>query len=539
MIVLGLHGGVTIGQHEAGAALCVNGQIVAACEEERFVRIKDARGLLSKWSIIACLRETGIKWEAIDLIVTPGITYGDVIPRLSKYLKHLFGFCPRIEPIHHQVAHLNAAFYGSGFNNSLIASLDATGDGACGMLGVGDRENGITVFKEIPSNNSLGFFYTLMTYYLGFEDGDEYKVMGLAPYGENCIDLTKVLETSKKDWRFDTRFMRNDPPIKSPFEPTYSDFLKTLLGRSNRTIDEKISKYHMDVAASTQSIFESAVIGFLGGAVSNQKAKTNLCFAGGTALNCVANRRLLQSGLFEEVYISPVASDRGLAIGCAYYGAVELGDKPWPLNHYYLGSSYSDDVIESELKGNSIPYLFTQDPSAVAADYIQDGKIVGWYQGRSEIGARALGNRSILARADDPGMKDRVNARIKYRESFRPFAPTALFEEADRWFDTGGADFPSMSVTVDVKDEMKERLGAITHVDGTARLQTLRSSQNEVFYSLIQNMQQGTGVPVVLNTSFNLKGQPIIESPRDAIMTFFGCGLDVLILGNYVVKKSG
>ena len=221
MIVLGLHGGVTMGQHEPAAALSVNGKIVALCEEERYLRIKSCYGYLPHRAITACLAIAGIKFEDVDLVVTPGATYDNFDERWRDYLRHTFGSCPRLERVHHQHAHLAAAFYGSGQDSALCLSLDASGDGAAGMLAHATKKDGIKVFRELPKKNSLGYFYTLMTYYLGFQDGDEYKVMGLAPYGKPNIDLSRILKTTSDGWSFDWSFVRDNPAPRSPFEPLY------------------------------------------------------------------------------------------------------------------------------------------------------------------------------------------------------------------------------------------------------------------------------------------------------------------------------
>jgi carbamoyltransferase len=537
MIVLGLHGGVTIGQHEPGAALIVDGRIVAACEEERYLRIKSAYGYLPYHSIRACLRMANIRWEDIDLVVTPGSTYGDFEARIRDYLRHSFGSCPRLERVHHQMAHLATTFYGSGLEESLVLSLDATGDGACAMMAHATRDGGIRVIEELPTNRSLGFFYTLMTYYLGFADGDEYKVMGLAAYGSPDIDLERIIRPVPGGWDFDWSFVRPDPFPRSPFEPSYAAKVADALGWPNRTPGGPMPQFYKDVARSTQAVFEECLLSLVRGLKERAPPSRNLCFAGGTALNCSGNRRLLYSDEFDHIYVPPAASDRGLAIGCAYLGAVMLGDRPWRLASPYLGSSYSDDEIRAELTANGIPFEETDDPAGAGARLLAEGRIVGWYQGRSEAGARALGNRSIIARCDSAAMRDTVNARIKYREEFRPFAPSVLSEEAGTLFDTRGRDMPYMCFTVDVDHAARDQISAVVHVDGTARVQTVRSSDNEIYYDLIARYRDLTGTPAIMNTSFNLKGQPIVETPRDAVMTFFGCGLDALVLGGFVVRK--
>ncbi|HLW47006.1 MAG TPA: carbamoyltransferase C-terminal domain-containing protein [bacterium] len=538
MIVLGLHGGVTVGQHEPAAALAVNGRIIAACEEERYLRNKSAYGYLPYYSIRACLKIANIDFRAIDLVVTPGASYPRFDEVWRDYLRHNFGSSPRIERVHHHMAHLASAFYGSGHREALCLSLDATGDGDCAMLAHATRGDGITVLEEIPTERSLGYFYTLMTYYLGFVDGDEYKVMGLAPYGRPSVDLSPIIRPAPHGWEFDWSFVRADPPVKSPFEPLYAAKLAEVLGVPNRRPEEPITDFHRDVASSTQAVTEDCVLRLAEHLRGYAPSTRHLCYAGGLALNCSANRRLLYADMFDHIYVSPVSSDRGLALGCAYLGAVMLGDSPWPLLHAYLGSCYSDADIRHELEANGCRFEELEDPAATGACLLADGKILGWFQGRSEAGARALGNRSIVASCASQAMRDRVNARIKFREEFRPFAPSLLQEAAGDWFAVNGRpDFPYMTFTLDAIPERAPTIAAVVHVDGTARVQTVRSSDNEIYYEMIRRYANETGVPVILNTSFNLKGQPIIESPRDALMTFYGCGLDALVIGNFLVHK--
>ncbi|MCA9471190.1 MAG: hypothetical protein MRJ96_11660 [Nitrospirales bacterium] len=538
MIVLGLHGGVTIGQHEPSAALAVNGKIVALCEEERYLRIKSCYGYLPHRAIKKCLEQANIKWEDIDLIVTPGVTYDDFASRWRDYLRHMFGSCPRLELIHHQEAHVAAAFYASGLDEAVCLSLDAAGDGACGIFAHASKKDGIKVLQTLPTKTSLGFFYTLMTYYLGFEEGDEYKVMGLAPYGRPTVDLSKVLHPVPGGWEFDWSFVRSEPTPKSPFEPLYSKHLVDLLGRANRRPDEPVDDFHRNVARSAQWVMEECLVSTISELRRQVPDVRHLCFAGGVALNCSANHRLLKESQFETIYVPPVASDRGLAMGCAYSGAVMLGDSPWQLWDPYLGSSYSNDLIRNELEANGCKYEEIDDPTEVGAELLAQGNILGWYQGRSECGARALGNRSIISNCGSTEIRDLVNARIKYREEFRPFAPSVLQEHVSTWFETHGyEDFPYMTFTLDANQEKAANIAAVVHVDGTARVQTVRSSNNEIYHQLIQRYSQQSNVPVILNTSFNLKGQPIVESPRDALMTFYGCGLDALVMNNFVVRK--
>lgn len=537
MIVLGLHGGVTLGQHEPGAAISINGRIVAACEEERYLRVKSAYGHLPLYSINACFRIAGITMNDVDLIVIPGDTYVDFQQRISIYIQHMFGTCPKIERIHHQLAHISAAFYGSGFESASCVSLDATGDGASGMIAHASLDEGIKTFEIRPTNESIGFFYTLMTYYLGFGDGDEYKVMGLAPYGKPSVDLSKLIKPTEMGWDFDWSFVRDNPPVRSPFEPLYAEKIEKVIGQPRRLPGAEMTSFYEDVAHSVQSMTERCILSLMKYVKAQNPGEPNLVYGGGVALNCKANSEILKSNLFKNVYVPPASSDRGLALGCAYYGATMLGDRPWPLVSAYTGEEYSDASIAEELSANGIPYQTVSDPSEAAADLIAQGKVIGWHQYRSEAGARALGARSILAACTDSEMKSRVNARVKYREEFRPFAPATTTEAAANYFETDGQDFPYMCFTVPAAPGAEDIVPSVIHVDGTCRLQTVRSSDNELYYQVIKRYGEMTGIPVIMNTSFNLKGQPIVETPRDALMTFFGCGIDALVIGNFVVVK--
>ena len=517
-VVLGFHGGTRLNQHEPSACLMVDGRIVALCEEERYNRQKGSYGLLPEKSIRACLKIGKISWGDIDLVVSPGATYGpEHRTRMVAWMEHSFGPVKRYERVHHHDAHCAAALYGSGFDpgTTRAVSLDSSGDGISGR---------VWNVEDISKENSLGAFYTAITHWLGFADGDEYKVMGLAPFGKPNIDLGAVLRVYGGGWELAPGYIRTD--TESPFEPCYTQKLVDLLGPPRRGV---VTQYHMDVAHSAQAMLETALMRLFSGVPFGY----GLALAGGVALNCAANGKLFQYGAAERIYVSPVASDRGLSLGCAYLGA--KGDKPDYLKMPYLGQEYTQDEIRRELDANGCSYGPIANPPAVAANYIKQGKIIGWFQGRSEAGARALGNRSVLASCEHPGMKDRVNATIKYRDRFRPFAPAVLAEEAENYFHTAGREFPTMSFAL--KNTKPGTLAETTHVDGTCRVQTVRHIDNPLFHDLILECAARGEPPAVLNTSFNLNGQPIVESPRDALMTFYGSGMDALFIGDFLVKK--
>lgn len=542
MIVLGIHGGFTINQHEPSVALVIDGEVVAVCEEERYNRNKSSYGLMPLYSLRACLDIGKVTAKDIDLVVVTGATYDFQAQRVGHYLKHNFGIEAKVDCAHHQQAHLACAYYASGVSDAMCLSLDATGDASSGFVAYasGKTASGEDPFikhLDLPTANSLGFFYTLLTHYLGFQDGDEYKVMGLAPYGTPNIDLSQILEIEENGWMLNRSFFRSEPPCKSPFEPMYSTKLETLLGQPNRTIFEPLSEFHQNLAASTQKHFEQALLNLVTHWHKQLPHTDTLCFAGGVAMNCVANEVIRQSGLFKNIFIPPMSSDRGLSLGCAYLGAQRCGDAPRPIKNAYLGSSYDNDHILKELESNSIACRQISDPSATAATLLSENKIIGWFQGASEAGARALGNRSILASPKTLAMRDEVNKRIKFREKFRPFAPAVLAERADDYFKLNSHSSPWMCFACEAQPQAVEQLKAVVHVDNTSRVQTVSQQDNPMFYEVIKNFGKLTDTPVVLNTSFNLKGQPIIETPRDALMTFFGCGLDALFLGDFLVEK--
>ena len=537
MIVLGVHCGLTIHQHEVGAALAIDGKILAACEEERFLREKSAYGRLPSHSIKKVIEIAGINFRDIDLIVSSGKTYSDYDVHLKRYFQHLYGSCPKILLQHHQKCHIALAFYASGYEEATCLSLDALGDRKSGLIAHASLKEGIKEIEYIERENSLGIFFTMMTYYLGFTDGDEYKLMGLAPYGQDNIDLSKIIKYTKNGWSFNSDFIQNNPRTMSPFQPFYSKDLEKILNKSNRKPGSKMESFYKDVAASTQSITSKCIQTIAEYSKKLCKNSENFCFAGGVALNCSAAQDIFYSNLFKNIYIPPCPSDRGLAVGCAYLGAIECGDKPKKIETPFLGAEYSNNEILKELKSNGCKYKKVSDPASEAAKLLDSGKVIGWYQGRSEIGARALGHRSILADPRLAGMKLKINKKIKYREEFRPFAPAVLSEHAAEYFNIKDKKIPYMNITVNAKKNKINLIPATVHIDGTSRVQTVSMDENKNFYKLIAAFKKKSGIPVVLNTSFNLKGQPIVETPRDAIMTFYGCGLDSLIIGKYLIKK--
>lgn len=536
MIILGIHGGVTVNQHDAAAALLQDGKLVCCIEEERLFRVKSATGLLPIESIAACLKVAGIKLQDVDLLALPGETYEDIIPRTAEWLIHHFGYAPKLVTINHQTAHLASAFYHSGYKRAMCLSYDAYGDGISSALAIADRQSGIKVIETRPASNSLGVFYATMTSFLGFKPGeDEYKVMGLAPYGKPNVDLSFFCRATQRGYESDPSYFRSRRSA-TPYEPFYSSKLVEEIGTPRRK-DEPINDRHRDIAASTQAALEESAVSLVC-YLHKLTGENNLCLAGGIALNCSTNRLLAKLPFLDDFFVQPASSDRGLALGCALYAAAQNGETIHPINHVFHGPAYSDNEIKKALDLTGMTARQLQDPSDTAAQLLTQGKIVAWYQGRSEFGPRALGHRSILA---DPGlshMKDEINARIKFREEFRPFAPSVLEECYANIYDLK-APSPYMTIACDVKEGWGERLPATTHVNNTARVQTVSYKTDALYHDLIKNFYKMTGRPAVLNTSFNIKGQPIVETPLDAISTFAGTGIDALIIGTYLLQKQG
>jgi carbamoyltransferase len=536
MNILGIHGGFTHNQHDPAAALIVDGVLIACVEEERLYRIKNPRGHLPLESIRAVLHEGALNIQDIDLIVHPGETYDGAPLRIATYLKHHFGHAPKIQMINHQLAHLASAFFHSGYEESMCLSYDAVGDRVSAALAIASKDGGIKILKTLDFESSIGVFYATMTSYLGFQQlEDEYKVMGLAPYGSVVDDLSPIMAPTNDGLYLDLSYVTEHVSIATPFEPFYSDKLVKLLGEP-RHKGEPITQRHRDIAAATQQTMETCALSLIKQLHAMTKGE-NLCLAGGVALNCSANNQVNKLPFLKNFFVQPAASDRGLALGCALQAAYENGNYPEKLDHVFYGPNQSIDKIKKaiELTGSKVTEVV--DPAETAAELIAEGKIVGWYQGRSEFGPRALGHRSILANPVVADMKDQINARVKFREEFRPFAPSVLEESAKDIFCMNTAS-PYMTIAFDVQENWKNKLPSVTHINGTARVQTVNAVVDPLYHRLITETEKRTDAPVVLNTSFNIKGQPIVEAPIEALSTFAGTGMDSLILGPYVIHKA-
>ncbi|MCH7990143.1 MAG: carbamoyl transferase [Planctomycetes bacterium] len=535
MNILGISGGVKIGNQEGAAALLVDGKLVAAAEEERFVGIKFANGLLPKHATKFCLQQAGIGIKDLDAVVFAGATYDDFEEILRRFFGLNFGHAPPIRLVDHHRAHAASTFYGSGWEHALVVTIDRSGDRKSTTVSIG--QNGrLKTLEEIYKPNSLGIFYSAVTQFLGFQtDSDEYKVMGMAGYGTPCHDFSKILEVTDTGYHFHHEFITGisaDKPGPSKQERLFDSFP---LPFSPRIPGSPISQDHFDIAASAQHQLEQAVLRLIGSYVASTGVG-RVCLAGGVTLNSLMNQKIRQMDCIEQLYIPPICSDAGLALGAAYLHCVEHGTIPDPLKHAYWGPEFTSAEIRTVLDRTGVSYTEISDPVEAAVERISQGRIIGWFQGRMEYGPRALGNRSILANPQEPTMKDVINAKVKFREEFRPLAPSVLHEAGAEYFENY-ADSPFMTETFPAKEVIATRAPAVVHVDGTSRLQSVHRETNPLYAELISAVEKQTGIPVVLNTSFNAYNDPIACEPYQALRTLFATGLDSLVIGDFVLDK--
>jgi carbamoyltransferase len=587
--------GISCFFHDAAAALLREGRLLAAAEEERFTRRKHDFEFPQN-AIDFCLRTGGIEARDLDYVVffeKPFIKFerllltslqefprsyrlfreamitwlGDKLWIKQLIQKRLGVSAEKILFSEHHVSHAASTFFCSPFDEAAILIVDGVGEWTTASLGVG-RGSEIRLAKEIRFPHSVGLLYSTFTAFLGFEVNEgEYKVMGMAPFGvPRYVDKVHKLVRLDDDGSFeldmdyfsfhhstDRMFSRKfEALFGSPRSPTAQFFTAgsgypTYYGDKpgNYAELERQNQHYADIAASIQTVTEEILLA-MAQALQRDTGLRRLCMAGGVALNSVANGRILRETAFDEVYIQPSAGDGGGAIGAALYAYhTVLGNgRRFVMEHAFWGEAHSPDVTERFLRRESIPYVRIDDEERLierVVDRLQCGKVVGWSQGRFEWGPRALGNRSILADPRRPDMKDIVNTRIKLREPFRPFAPSVLVERAEEYFVVPDAarHYPArfMLYVVDVLGEKQAVIPAVTHVNGTGRLQTVSEAFGARYYKLIQAFAKATGVPVLLNTSFNLKGEPIVNTPAEAFNTFNQSGMDVLVLGECVVEK--
>jgi carbamoyltransferase len=537
MYILGISGGTLAGNQDAAAALLHEGRIVAAAEEERLLGIKHANGQLPKRAISYCLERAGIGIRDVAEVASPGITYDRFEEILADYFQFHFGYTPPIRLVDHHLAHAASTYCFSGLPDALVLTVDFSGDRTCTAL-FDARGDSIEESMRMSKPNSLGVFYSILTQYLGFgKDDEEYKVMGLSSYGKPRYDVSELLDIDGDVYRVNPQYVKSAlrPDLPAPSKQE-SLFMPLPLPERHRVSGEPLTQYHMDVAASGQKALENVVVHLLRRAVAGRETR-NLCLAGGVSLNCVMNQKIRETGLFDHIFVPPHTSDAGLALGAAALAAREHGlGRPQPMSDCYWGPEHDAAAIERVLKICSVPWERPADICKRVAADLAEGRIVGWFQGGMEFGPRALGGRSILADPRRPDMKDRVNAAVKMREGFRPFAPSVLEERAGDYF-VDACPTPYMTMTFDVKPERAGEVPAITHVDGTARVQTVNQEATPLYHRLIAEFEKRTSTPMVLNTSMNVKGQPIIADPRTALALFYSTGLAGMAIGPYYLTK--
>lgn len=550
MVILGLNqvAGLLTGQHDAAAALIKDGKLIASVEEERLNRQRHSKGY-PKLAIEYCLKEAGLTEKDIDVIAIGYNPYAiirrgyffldawNMLAYLSTFFLYRMGTRKlrkasgaKLMYIDHHLAHAASAYRSANFGDANVLTIDNAGETETASLFEG-RNGKLTCKAWIPiayrldrgKRRSLGAIYSRVTAMLKLGDNAEGKTMGLASYGHPKLDFSKIMNiTSWDTWTIDRAALNE-----------YKQY-----GRTDGK--QALSQDNKDFAASLQKALEDAFIN-LGRDAFERTGLRKFALSGGCALNCNANSRLASQEFCDDIFIQPASHDGGIALGAALEAMHRVGDGDFVegYNHAYWGPGYSNDEIEKILKEAKIPYKKSDSIEREAAQHVAEGKIVGWFQGRSELGPRALGNRSILANPGIKGMNDKVNVEVKHREVWRPFAPSVTKEDAPKYFEglEKMDESPFMLQTHYVRNEFRDKLPAITHVDGSARIQTVTKEQNSRYYTLLKELEKITGMPVVMNTSFNDVGEPIVQSPKDAVRCFFATGFDVLAIGDFLVEK--
>ncbi|HDS09606.1 MAG TPA: hypothetical protein ENN73_05200, partial [Firmicutes bacterium] len=581
--------------HDSAACIIKNGVITAAAQEERFTRKKHDFSF-PKNAVKYCLQEAGIELKDLDYIAF----YEKPFIKFERILETYLAFAPKglpsfiraiplwikekiwmkhhiveeitdlgeftgkiIFPEHHE-SHAASAFFASPFKEAAFLTIDGVGEWTTTSYGIG-KDNNVSILNEIHFPHSIGLLYSAFTYYTGFKvNSGEYKLMGLAPYGEP--KYTDLIYEHLIDLKEDGSFRLNLDYFNycTGLTMTNGKFHR-LFGGPPRKPETKLTQREMDIAASIQQVTEEVMLR-MANHIYKETGLEKLCLAGGVALNCVSNSNILRNGPFKEIWIQPAAGDAGGALGAALFVWYQYLNNPRKADNVndfqkgsYLGPAFTSDYIKNYLNTNKIPYEELTEEAIVekTADLINDGKVIGWFQGRMEFGPRALGNRSIIGDARSPEMQEIMNLKIKFRESFRPFAPAVLAENAAEYFEING-ESPYMLLTAYVpknrrKDIPKEKenlqglkkllllrseIPAITHVDFSARLQTVNKKDNPKYHRLISRFNEKFGCPVIINTSFNVRGEPIVCTPEDAYLCFMRTNMDYLVLGNCILEKT-
>jgi carbamoyltransferase len=588
--------GISAFYHDSAAALIVDGRIVAAAQEERFTRKRHDSNYPTN-AIAYCLAEGGIDPSAIDYAFydKPFLKFERLLETYLACAPHGFRSFRMAMPLwikeklfqktllaqklqqaapnfdwekkllfsEHHLSHAASAFFPSPFEDAAILTMDGVGEWATTSTGFGNGSS-IVIHKEIHFPHSLGLLYSAFTYFLGFKvNSGEYKVMGLAPYGEPRF--AKTILANVIDLKPDGSFRLNQDYFDYCAGVTMTNArFGELFGVLRRRPDDPLAAVHMDLAASIQAVTEEAVLR-LSRSLASESGARNLCLAGGVALNCVANGKVLRDGRFERIWVQPAAGDAGGSLGAALAAYhLELAQERHIDNRLdgmsgsFLGPGFGNDEVRRRLQAAGAVFDDMDDDALLdrTAHAVADGKTVGWFQGRMEFGPRALGARSILADPRNPTMQRTLNLKVKHRESFRPFAPSVLRDDVSEWFELD-ADSPYMLLVADVASHrrieapangelfgidklnaVRSELPAVTHVDHSARLQTVHAETNPRYYALVSRFKAITGCPVVVNTSFNVRGEPIVCTPEDAFRCFMGTDIDILVAGNCFLRKE-
>jgi carbamoyltransferase len=589
--------GISAFYHDSAAALVRDGAIVAAAQEERFTRKKhDSR--FPHHAVEFCLKQDGVGLDGVDFVVF----YDKPFLKFERLLETYVAFAPRglksfsmAMPLwareklfqkknlrdelkqwgknfdwdhrllftEHHLSHAASAFYPSPFEEALVLTMDGVGEWATTSVALG-RGNKLAVLREIYFPHSLGLLYSAFTYYTGFKvNSGEYKLMGLAPYGEP--KYAQIIRDKLVDVKPDGSFRLNLDYFNYCTGLTMTNgAFDQLFGGPARKPEEKLTQRHMDVAASIQAVLDEIVLR-LGSSLAKETGQRYLCLAGGVALNCVSNGKLLRAGSFKDLWIQPAAGDAGGALGAALAAYYSFKDQPRTVNPRdsmrgaYLGPEFEQSEIERRLRAVGAQFDVLSDDCIIAAcvEALVEEKALGWFQGRMEFGPRALGGRSILGDARSKTMQSTLNLKVKYRESFRPFAPSVLREDVSDWFELDG-DSPYMLIVADVVKERRRQMTAaeqalfgidklnvprsdipaVTHVDYSARIQTVHRDTNPRYHALISAFKDRTGCPVIVNTSFNVRGEPIVCTPEDAFRCFMGTEIEALAVGNCFLRKE-
>jgi carbamoyltransferase len=557
---------ITIGlnysqMHDSSACIVRDGELLFAVAEERISRTKHDAGF-PHLSIQACLDFANVSPEAIDEVCLGWqpirqlyrhdlslyatgrwpLTYLNFLNSTryfasmwhqgsgAKLFAQRFGTSKvRFRYVAHHLAHALSTYSYSGFDDAAIVVIDGRGAWEATSIWHGSKGRVYPVLT-IDWPDSLGLFYAVFTGFLGFvPNSDEWKVMGLAPYGKPGVDLSMFMDVHAAPYKVHTA------RLVGSASGSYAGWPASL--GAPREPESAINELHKDIAYAVQELCEAAMLNVVRLALEKTGSK-NLCLAGGVALNSKANGKIAATGIVDNLFVQPAASDDGVALGAALAPFLDRGQRlPFkPMRHAYLGPSFDDEIIEATLSTYKVRSKRLSDPAAAAAEFLSEGKILGWYQGRMEFGPRALGSRSILADPRDPEMNAKVNNAVKFREWWRPFAPSFKKEAAPEYLESAH-DSPFMILTAQVRPEKRHVIPSVTHVDGSARPQTVEKEINPLYYRLIDEFGKRTGVPVIMNTSFNLRGEAIVHTPTDAIRTFFSSGMDALVLGSFLVEK--